>query len=317
MIAALQTFMTDTSTAQQSDRDYQILANLQQLAAFLSGFPGRKNLIWFSESFPLNLFGPTTTRFEGDVKKTINLLAAARVAIYPVYARGLGEIQAFTASGTDPSPGTQLPGEMSGANGLTSTKPEEQLVSSTRAGRDMDPVTDGPLGPNGSISNPLTTEKSTRNSDQATMDMLAHDSGGRAFYNTNGLSEVIANIVSSSTDIYTLSYTPTDSKMDGGYRHIEAKVAGATTRFRTGAATTQLMQTCPAPPSPHKHDASSKTAVDPLRPFMDLGMPQTEQILYKVLIQPLPQQQEPIQTEDKPSSQKDIRGAIRWPLPWI
>ncbi|MGC1424270.1 MAG: VWA domain-containing protein [Terracidiphilus sp.] len=303
MIAALQGFMAEISTAQQSDRDHRTLANLQQLAAFLGGFPGRKNLIWFSESFPPNLFGPTSTRFEGDVAKTVNLLTAARVAIYPVYARGLSEMQAFTASGTNASPGTQLPREMSGASGLISTKPGEQLDSSTQAGANMDPATDGPLGPNGPISNPLTTEKSTRNSDQATMDMLAHDSGGRAFYNTNGLSEVIANIVSMSGDFYTLSYTPTDEKMDGAYRRIEAKVAGGkyTLSYRRGYYATDA--DLPGAAQSAK-DASSKTAVDPLRPFMDLGMPQSEQILYKVLIQPLPQQQEPAQTEDKSSVPK-------------
>ena len=32
--------------------EYRTLANLQRLAAFLQGFPGRKNIIWFTEKAP-------------------------------------------------------------------------------------------------------------------------------------------------------------------------------------------------------------------------------------------------------------------------
>ena len=87
-IAAFQQFLQETRYAQDSDREYRTLQNLNELAAFLGSFPGRKNVIWMSGSFPVELFGQTAMRFEGSIEKTVNLLSAARVAIYPVDVRG-------------------------------------------------------------------------------------------------------------------------------------------------------------------------------------------------------------------------------------
>jgi len=65
--------ITATQTAQRGDITLQ--ATLQ-LARYLSAIPGRKNLIWFSGAFPL-------ASDPGAV------LSAARVAVYPVDARGI------------------------------------------------------------------------------------------------------------------------------------------------------------------------------------------------------------------------------------
>jgi VWFA-related protein len=61
------------------------LEAMNQLARYLGGIPGRKNLIWFSGSFPV-LFDPET---EGRYRDTANLLARSRVAVYPIAAAGL------------------------------------------------------------------------------------------------------------------------------------------------------------------------------------------------------------------------------------
>jgi len=65
-----------------------------------------------------------------------------------------------------------------------------------------------------------------RNSEQAGAQLLAEQSGGRAFANTNGLSDIIDKVTSDSRYFYTLSYSPADSKMDGSFRAIEVNVAG-------------------------------------------------------------------------------------------
>ena len=116
MIAGLQGFLHEMANAEWSDREYRTLANLQQLARFLGAFPGRKNLIWFSTSFPASVFAMTEPRFEGDVKKTVNLLTAARVALYPVDARGVNEHAFFTA-GNGQTNDAALPAQLSGASG--------------------------------------------------------------------------------------------------------------------------------------------------------------------------------------------------------
>jgi hypothetical protein len=70
---------------------------LQQLARYLSAIQGRKNLIWFSGSFPIS-FDPdpdqplpflAVRNYEDELRKTSELLTAARVAVYPVDARGM------------------------------------------------------------------------------------------------------------------------------------------------------------------------------------------------------------------------------------
>ena len=93
------------------------LNELNTLAKMLAGYPGRKNLIWLSESFPLNLFPDSVLRpaptvadlanpdpnafdrmvqtpeakdFAGTVKKVADALMNAQVAVYPVDPAGVG-----------------------------------------------------------------------------------------------------------------------------------------------------------------------------------------------------------------------------------
>ncbi len=82
----------DVKSHSTDDQERMTLAALRQIARYLSAIPGRKNLIWFSGSFPLLINrGPNTARsnYADDVRETDRLLAAARIAVYPVDARGL------------------------------------------------------------------------------------------------------------------------------------------------------------------------------------------------------------------------------------
>lgn len=93
------------------------LGALVDIGRFLSGFPGRKNLIWISGDFPYLAFprvipgGQTaaSSNLAGsesadssidDAKKlAIDTLARAQVAVYPVDARGLVTARDFAALG--------------------------------------------------------------------------------------------------------------------------------------------------------------------------------------------------------------------------
>jgi hypothetical protein len=82
------------------------LAALGEIGRFLEGLPGRKNLIWYSGSFPAYISSNPTRQYASiqpgslvrddsarnyteRIRKVINLLNTAEVAIYPVDARGL------------------------------------------------------------------------------------------------------------------------------------------------------------------------------------------------------------------------------------
>jgi VWFA-related protein len=298
MIDALTGTFDRSEQALTDDRAYRTMANIQHLAKFLGSFPGRKNLIWFSESFPMTFVGMSTaqfdgtdtrteTRFEGDLKKTVDLLTTARVAVYPVDARGSSVntfYQAQNALNPTITASAQITGETSSQ--LT-TAPQITGVTSAQVAQTLN-------------------EDAGRNSDQETMKMLAHDSGGKAFVNTNGLAEVINDVVKTSADFYTITYSPEDKNMNGLFRPIEVRVNGAKynlayrrgyyamDRDLSGASSAALSGT----------DAAKVT--NPLDPVMDFGMPQSEQILYKTLIQPLPPQQETAASPDAKPLEKPV-----------
>lgn len=79
---------------QESDLDlrtHSTIAALTQLAYAMSGYEGRKNLYWISESFPIAL---NTTNGLGqtlpvDAQRMTSRLADARIAVYPVSVLGL------------------------------------------------------------------------------------------------------------------------------------------------------------------------------------------------------------------------------------
>ena len=287
MIAGLEGFLHELGNAELSDREYRTLTNLQQLATFLGAFPGRKNLIWFSTSFPAGVFGMTEPRFEGDVKRTVNLLTAARVALYPVDARGVSE-NAFYMAGSGQSKDANLPREMSGASDLAAG-PGNVIANSAASGANATMTASALGGPdtgNSANEHPLATEDSHMNSKHSTMDILAHDSGGRAFYNSNGLATIIAEIGKAGADFYTLSYVPANANMDGGFRNLSVEIGGkkynlsyrrgyyATDADRPGAAETKAA------------GAQAGKPLNPLAPFMALGMPESEQVGYRVAIKP-------------------------------
>jgi VWFA-related protein len=236
------------------DRQLRTLANLQSLAAFLAGFPGRKNILWFTEKAPGSFVfenGALTSNplVDAELEKTYSMLGTARAAVYPMDARGTSVNAQYTAE-NNPKAGVS-------ANG-------------------------------GSIA----LEDEERNSDQNNAQIIAERSGGRAFANTNGLRNVLDKIESDSGQFYTLSYVPTNAKMDGGWRKIAIRVAGGdyALSYRRGyvAVDTDLSGNSPGSRDHRAKKVAGKApeAIDPLLPFMELGTPQTQQILYKIRIVP-------------------------------
>jgi VWFA-related protein len=167
---------------------------MQGLARYLTPFPGRKNLIWFTARVPIPLYGPgfnvpfpDMTSFIDDFSKTTDVLTLSRIAVYPVDSRGLQTDPAFSA-----------------ANG---------------GGRRGGPS--------------FETRQFYQHGD---LDDVAEATGGRAFYNTNGLKDAIAEVVDTGSNYYTLSYNPSNHDWDGGYRKLQVKLAeqGLHLEYRRG-----------------------------------------------------------------------------------
>jgi len=236
--AAWQQFMADQSSTRSSARITLTLAAFQELAHYLAGIPGRKNVAWFSGAFPVVIFPnpalPDSFGVQGDdqekVRKTDALLASAEVAIYPIAAEGLATGSLYSA-GADARGAQQR------------------------------------------VSTPQQEEAQERNADQAGMEEIAQDTGATAFYNTNGLADALARVADHGSYFYTLTYTSANPATDGRFRKIQVKLAnysGYQLAYRRGYYADDAKSIQAA--------AAAKPAGDPLTPFLRPGLPDAAQI---------------------------------------
>ncbi len=259
-------FEAETTAFQTQLRLQYTLDAFNTLAHYLSSFPGRKNLIWFSGAFPINILpdanldNPFSVMEENDpqFRETTNLLAKSQVAVYPVDARGLMTNPMFEASQSGSSFARNPSAMMNKTMRFEQNQMDEHL----------------------------------------TMDQLAEDTGGKAFYNNNDLSSAVANAIESGSNYYTLIYTPTDKDWNGNYRSIHVSLAPNLTaanyrlNYRHGYYADD-----PNRPMKKKNSAESATTTAAqvasttsgetyARAAMAHGAPTPEDILFKVRVLP-------------------------------
>jgi VWFA-related protein len=161
------------------------LSAMNQIARYLAGMPGRKNLIWFTGLFPTQFppypdndaFPPPPSPhprppsydFENELKSATDLLARAHVAVYPIDGRGVENFP--------------TPLGLEGDNRMYMNRAEHD-----------------------------------------TMTAIAQQTGGKAFYNTNAITEAVQQALDSGSNFYTVTYTPTDSMVDSRFHAIKVQV---------------------------------------------------------------------------------------------
>jgi hypothetical protein len=188
-------------------RAKETLGALAQIGQYLSGIPGRKNLIWVSESFPISIAPDPDTgnnTFAGireytDLVKTVaNALTDAQVAVYPMDVVGLQANQAFAAS---------------------------ENVSATQSKM---------TGP--AMAARLNHEDTLRTQSQGTMDELAQDTGGKACKNSNDLAGCVQTALNDSSSYYEMSFYPQNVNWDGRFHKIVVKTTrpGVKITYRRG-----------------------------------------------------------------------------------
>jgi VWFA-related protein len=153
---------------------------MRMMGSYLAGFPGRKNLIWFTGQVPMTVMGMgfgnpfrdgLAVRSTGDdLTDLTDVLTVSRIAVYPVDTRGLG----------------MGPDIVGGRRGFPSPR------------------------------SPFF--------DHNNMDLVAAQTGGKAYYNTNDFTKVITDVVNSTSSYYTIAYATTNSKWNGELRKIEVTV---------------------------------------------------------------------------------------------
>ncbi|HEY6306534.1 MAG TPA: VWA domain-containing protein [Candidatus Angelobacter sp.] len=229
--------MTQIQIFQQQNVDFQTdirlrmtLAALKSLAQTLSGYPGRKNLIWISAAFPAGIFTQLSSTnsadfrtqsaqltlvrdYAAEIEQVSSALSNARVAVYPVDAATLvnHDVYAGNLSNTD-SNGNYL--------GRTATG---QVGGS---GLDRRQAMDKEL-------NRTTEDVMVR---RTTMTSIADETGGKAFYNRNDLDKAIREGMEDGLTYYTLGYYPEDKTWNGRFRKIVLTVnhPDVKLRYRSG-----------------------------------------------------------------------------------
>lgn len=250
---SLKRFEEAAMAASDKERMQRTLAALRTLGQGVAGYPGRKNLIWVSASFPVFYPGDRTGRHrwsaDAEVRATAQLLNDARVAIYPVDPRGL--VDAFK-----PESYQDFEARMSEAAG----SPPGYSPS--------------PTGPEPSAS--VIPSRSPRHpqqylyASQSAMKVLAETTGGLAFYNRNDLANAVGVAVADGSSYYALGYYPKNEEWSGAFRRIEVKLArsGLRLRYRQGYYATRT-------PSGARPTAGGASLDDELVAALEAPLPAT------------------------------------------
>jgi len=203
---ALARFEKETTASTLELRIGHTVDALGAIARYLSGFPGRKVIVWFSGSFPFNLSivdapDQDVYRSYGEqIHRATNLLSDAQVAVYTVDARGL--------TGTSLADPSQTGRD---ANGRMQLTVNDHMLANE-------------------------TETFGRFNEEDSLTKFAQETGGRAFLNTNDLSQAITAGIEDSAASYVVGYYPDQKKWDGSFRNIKVKVSrnGLSVRHRRG-----------------------------------------------------------------------------------
>jgi VWFA-related protein len=231
---------------------------LTAVARSVSAYPGRKNLIWLSGTFPVRL-KPTgidfyrlnraqsdetstgvadTPDFKAAIRVMTTALATARIAVFPMDVRGL------QAGGVD----------------LTVGAAESASFSSTE-------------NPEAYKDN-LNTQSETRFQERSSIKEVAEQTGGEVLEG-NDVRRAIGKALDDSSTYYTLAYTPAGDESNTQFRKIEVKLnrGGVKLAYRPGYYATATPDT----PAQRAH---------PLIVAMQPGMPASTVIPLTVEVLP-------------------------------
>jgi VWFA-related protein len=183
-----------------AERVRMTLNAIQAIAGHVSALPGRKNLVWVSGGFPLSIgmeqFSLGGSRDRQDFSGDIEGAARAIAAAQVA-------IYPVDARGLMTHPDF---GASTAAGGKTRTPPARSKA----------------------MDNILLTHE--------TMKDVAKRTGGKAYYDTNGLKTAVRDAIDDARVTYLLGYYPTHTSWDGRFRAVTVKVTrpGLDVRHRLG-----------------------------------------------------------------------------------
>jgi VWFA-related protein len=190
-------------------RTTMTLDALDAISRAVSGFPGRKNLVWLSGSFKIRLRPSESTvlgvaertteaasavsdltsnaSYQQAIRHLTTMMAEARIAVYPVDVRGLRTGGVAIGVGSESS---------------------RSMVD---------------VGNTDNFNNTLNSQSNSRFGEYGSMLDLADQTGGHVFIN-NDVRGSIARSMEDGASYYTIAYTPEKSTDEKSFRRVEVKM---------------------------------------------------------------------------------------------
>jgi len=176
-------------------------SGFQLMGRYLGGFPGRKNLIWLTGSIPNSYRSdPLGTSFGKSFHDDFTVLEDNPGDLMD--ALTLSRVAVYPID----TRGLQTPPQFDASNARGPSPGANLRFEGRQAFQHMD------------------------------LDTMAEQTGGKAYYNTNGFKQIIGDIVSNGSNYYTLAYATTNTKWEGQFRHIKVTVnrQGLQVQYRHG-----------------------------------------------------------------------------------
>jgi VWFA-related protein len=164
----------------------ETLAAFEELAHFLNAIPGRKSLIWFSGAFPLAIGDPTA----------------------------IDDFQDFS-------------GEIQEADNLLTSSRVSVYPVDARGIMTLPTARENAVSMRGTVSQAVHNDidlPTGWSNQHRTMNEIANDTGGRAYYDSNAVGQSASQVIADSSKYYTLTYIPANPRHDEGFRKIEVKL---------------------------------------------------------------------------------------------
>jgi len=230
--------------------DKSLLA-LQAVAHALAGFEGRKNLIWISAAFPLT------------INPNISLEDDAEV-----------NFDEFENHGQKVAKTAQILTDSQVA--IYPIDPRGLATFSTFSAANR-----GPSGRNpAAFGNSLRRDSNRLSAAHDTMNLLAENTGGKAYYNRNDIDKAIYDGVTDGSTYYLLGYYPDNKTWDGKFRKIQIKVE------RGGVKLCYRLGYYAADPQPAEIKPNLKQRDRDLGEALRLGAPISTSLFFEVAVMP-------------------------------
>lgn len=183
-----------------NDRVRMTLDALRTLARHLAGYPGRKKLVWISDSFPASIMDPYglsdgQESFHDRIAEMANALSSARISVYPIRPAGLWISDVFSAA---------------------------------RKGR--------PAGGTNAVGAELNRQSAGDSAASATLEEISQQTGGQTCLSSSELDWCLKQALSDGYTYYELAYYPNSAGWKEGFHHITVHITrpGVRLSYRQG-----------------------------------------------------------------------------------